>query len=147
MRCCYNKILASVTLCRLIICALALVKLAKDHIIVIATKICMWLCPAALAGVESSKERGIQALPGRGSRDGEVAQPADGGPQQVRLQHSIPLQHRSKSWLFCLTPHVCRCRPYANIADILAVNIGRLMLDVVPGRVRACFYSLLIPLL
>ncbi|KAK9827641.1 hypothetical protein WJX81_002241 [Elliptochloris bilobata] len=26
-------------------------------------------------------------------------------------------------------------RPYANIADILAVNIGALMLDVVPGRV------------
>lgn len=27
------------------------------------------------------------------------------------------------------------CRPFANIADILAVNIGALMLDVVPGRV------------
>ena len=47
----------------------------------------------------------------------------------------------------CLTPRACRRRPYANIADILAVNIGRLMLDVVPGRVRACFYSPPIPLL
>jgi hypothetical protein len=28
-------------------------------------------------------------------------------------------------------------RPYSNVADILAVNIGALMLDVVPGRVRA----------
>ena len=28
-------------------------------------------------------------------------------------------------------------RPYSNVADTLAVNIGALMLDVVPGRVHA----------
>ncbi len=107
--------------------------------------------PAAVPGAQGGQEPGVPALPGRGGGDGEVAQPADHRPQQVarprpRLRPSgaaagvagrpacwpsaLPLSATSRRAEGCALR-----RPYSNVADILAVNIGALMLDVVPGRV------------